>query len=103
MKSGDEIYIRNSAGKLTVRLHRRLSLNDVSKALGEDKLPTIEVPRWEFHEDRHGTHLITLNDASKELPGTMYVAIWEQFEKPEIWEGFFETTEEEERIYETIH
>lgn len=103
MKSGDKIYIRNSAGKLTIRLHRSLSLSDVSKGLGKDMLPAIEKPRWEFHEDCHGVHLVTLNDAAKELPGTMYIAVWEQWEKPEIWEGFFEATEEEEYIYETIH
>lgn len=102
MESGDKIYIRNNAGKLIVELVEKMSLCDVSRGIGDDKLPEMKQPRWEFHKGRYGEHLITLCDAKGELPGTMYVAVWDSFEDPEIWEGRFDNAEEDENVFETI-
>lgn len=102
MNIGDQIYIRNRAGKLTVRLNRRLDLGSVARSMGHDRLPAIASPRWEFHQGKYGEHLITLCDETGQLPGTIYIAFWDCYDEPEIWEGQFDATEEPENVYETI-
>ena len=102
MEPGHKIYIRNRAGKLTVHLVRQLDLYNVMTGIGEEKLPAMENPRLEFHEDRHGGRIVTLCDGAAKLPCAMYVAFWDSFEKPEIWECRLDETEEDEAIYETV-
>ena len=101
MRIGDIFYIRNRSGKLTVELIERLSLEDVTTGIGPDRLPAMNNPRLEFHKSRSGNRIITLCERNSALPGTMYVSILNDFERPEIWKGRYEDTEEDELIYET--
>ena len=101
MRTGNKIYIRNKAGKLTVELVKRLSSWDVTRSVGDDKLPPMERPRLEFHKDRHGDRIVTLCDDAKSLPGTIYVAFLNTWEPIEFWEGRFDNSEEDELIFET--
>lgn len=101
MNTNDKIFIRNKAGKLTIELIKQLSLRDVTRGLGDDKLPSMSRPRLEFHKDRGGDRIVTLCDGAKDLPGTIYVAFLSSWEPIEIWEGRFDNSEEEELVYET--
>lgn len=102
MNVGDKVYIRNNCGKLTVELVKKLSLRDVFTGMGDDKLPAIKQPRWEFHSGPYGKQLITLCGGEDNLPATMYVAFWGGYEEPEIWMGRYDNGEEAEDIYETV-
>lgn len=97
----DKIYIRNKAGKLTVELIRKLDLRDVTRGIGDDKLPPMPRPRLEFHKRRNGDKIVTLCNRDDELPGTMYVAFLSEWDTPEIWEGRYKEDEEDELIFET--
>lgn len=67
-----EFKIRNSAGVLTVKAERELSLRDVFLCMGDDKLPEMKRPRLELHKSEHvGGWIVTLSDRGCE--GTMYV------------------------------
>lgn len=101
MEAGDKIYIRNRAGKLTVELVNKLCLEDVAQGAGDDGLPSIQRPRLEFHKKHGGDRIVTLSDRAQKLPGIIYVAFLNDFEKTEIWEGRFDNGEEYELIYET--
>ena len=101
MTAGDKIYIRNSAGKLTVELIRKLDLRDVTRGIGDDKLPSMPRPRLEFHKRRNGDKIVTLCNRDSELPGTMYVAFLSEWDTTEVWEGRYAEDEEAEFIYET--
>ena len=102
MKSGDIIKIRNKAGLLTLKIERELSLWDVSRGIGDDKLPEMKRPRLEYHQGRYGEHLVTLCDESEELPSKMYVLDCTDYAPPLIFLGVFEKSEEDENIFETI-
>lgn len=101
MNAGNKIFIRNKAGKLTVELVRQMSLVDVTRGLGDDKLPPMERPRLEFHKRRNGDRVVTLCNRDNELPGTMYVAFLSEWDTTEVWEGRYSEDEEDELIFET--
>ena len=42
MKVGDIVKIRNPAGVLTVKLEKELSLRDVTRGIGDDKIPELK-------------------------------------------------------------
>lgn len=73
-----EFKIRNSAGVLTVRAERELSLRDVFHCMGDDKLPEMKRPRLELHKGEHyNDWLVTLSD--RDCEGTMYVLEFSDF------------------------
>lgn len=73
-----EFKIRNSAGVLTVRAERELSLRDVFHGMGDDKLPEMKRPRLELHKGEHyNDWLVTLSD--RDCEGTMYVLEFSDF------------------------
>ena len=77
-KAIKEFKIRNSAGVLTVRAERELSLRDVFQGMGDDKLPEMERPRLELHKnERYNGWLVTLSD--RDCEGTMYVLEFSDF------------------------
>lgn len=73
-----EFKIRNSAGVLTVRAQRELSLRDVFHCMGDDKLPEMKRPRLELHKGEHyNDWLVTLSD--RDCEGTIYVLEFSDF------------------------
>lgn len=73
-----EFKIRNSAGVLTLRAQRELSLRDVFYCLGDDKLPEMKRPRLELHKNEHFSGwIVTLSD--RDCEGTMYVLEFSDF------------------------
>ena len=102
MKSGDIVKIKNKAGLLTLKIERELSLWDVSRGIGEDKLPEMKRPRLEYHQGQYGEYLVTLCDEIRGLPNKMYVLHCTDYAPPLAFLGVFEKTEEEENIFETI-
>ena len=99
MKSGDIVKIRNKAGLLTLKIERELSLLDVSRGIGDDKLPEMKHPRLEYHQGQYGEHLVTLCDESGGLPNKMYCT---DSAPPLVFLGVLEKSEEDENIFETI-
>ena len=57
MKTGEIVKIRNAAGILTVKLEKELSLQDVTRGIGDDKIPELKRPRFEFHRGKCGSHI----------------------------------------------
>lgn len=102
MKSGDIVKIRNKAGLLTLKIERELSLWDVSRGIGEDKLPEMKRPRLEYHQGQYDEHLVTLCDESGGLPNKMYVLHCTDYAPPLAFLGVFEKSEEDKNIFETI-
>lgn len=103
MKIGDTIKIRNEAGILTVKIKKQLSLKDISRGFGNDKLPNMAIPRLEYHKGKYDQHIITLYDESTGLPGTMYILNCIDYDDPpKAFLGIFETDEEDENLFETI-
>ena len=102
MKSGDIVKIRNNAGLLMLKIERELSLLDVSRGIGDDKLPEMKHPRLEYHQGKCGEHLVTLCDQTGGLPGKMYVLHCTDYAPPLVFLGVFEKSEEDENIFETI-
>lgn len=99
--AGDKIWLRNRAGKLEITLDKLLKSHDVATCLGEDRLPEMKEPRFEFHQNSRGDVLVTLCDNSIGLPGIMYLA-WIEFGDVEVWKGHFDKAEDPEDIYNTL-
>ena len=93
-KWNKEFKIRNSAGVLTVKAERELSLREVFFGIGDDALPAMQRPRLEVHEGGpYGGMLITLSDRASLTNDSMYVVeIPPEYEgKPRAWVGRYET------------
>lgn len=77
-KMEKEFRIRNSAGVLTLKAQRELSLRDVFHGRGDDRLPAMKRPRLELHKSEHvGGWIVTLSD--RDCEGTMYVLEFSDF------------------------
>ena len=103
MSIGDIITIKNKAGMLRVHIEKELSLADVTRGLGDDKIPSLSKPRLEYHR---GTgwkgHLITLCDNPSSTPFNMYLLhINYCDDKPTCYLGVVDNTEED--IFETVY
>lgn len=106
MEIGNTIYIRNSAGKLKIILDKQLDIKDVTRGYGEDSLPTFKQPRMEFHKRYGEVKIITLYDnaqgkATKENPNIIYVTFLD-YDEVEVWKAYFDSSEEDEYVYETV-
>lgn len=89
MKPGDIVTIKNNAGLLRVRIEKELSLEDVTKCIGDDKIPDLVRPRLEYHQSMgYSGALVTLCGNLVTAPFNMYLmyipasmksrhAIWE--------------------------
>ena len=103
MTIGDNIFIRNNAGKLQIDLIEKLSTRDVFVGMGGGALPKMEQPRLEAHHDKYGNFIVTLCDRCAELPADIYVMFLEAFEEVEVWRGVYHEEERAENVYETAH
>lgn len=106
MKVGDTITIKNPAGMLQVYIEKELSMRDVSRGIGDDKIPELINPRLEYHRGTGwGGHLITLCDERHEkqqFPFNMYLLHIETYcDKPVCYLGVCNDTEKD--IYETVY
>nr|MBQ4458582.1 hypothetical protein [Clostridia bacterium] len=97
--------IRNSAGVLTVRAERELSLRDVFHGMGDDKLPAMKRPRLEIHSggNHWGGMLVTLSDRDDDDKGMYVIEIPADYDggKPRAWLGRYDT-EQPEDAYVTM-
>lgn len=100
-----EFKIRNSAGVLTVRAERELSLRDVFFGRGDDKLPAMTRPRLEIHSggDHWGGMLVTLSDRDDADKGMYVIEIPADYDggKPRAWLGRYDT-EQPDDAYVTM-
>lgn len=100
MNLKDDVYIRNIGGLLKIELKKKLCTSDVARGLGIDKLPTMENPRLEFHNNG-GSWMVTLTDENSHLPAKIICAFLD-YNDVQIFEGQFSKTEQEENIFETV-
>ena len=103
MKVGDIISIKNQAGVLRVRIEKELSLENVTKGIGDDKLPSLSRPRLEYHKGTgYKGHLVTLCGDLDSTPFNMYLLhISDYDDKPRCYLGVCDDTEED--IFETVY
>jgi hypothetical protein len=102
MKIGDIVTIKNRAGMLRVRIEKELSLGDVAKCLGDDRIPDLCRPRLEYHKGTGwGGHLVTLCGNLDSTPFNLYLLhITDYDDKPRCYVGVCDNTEED--IFETV-
>ena len=100
-RKGDTIKIRNKVGILTVHIIREMDMRDVTRCLGDDRLPDLTKPRLEVHTCGEST-LVTLCERSDEFPQNMYIVFVEPYEKPAVYLGEFREAESEEMVFETV-
>lgn len=103
MKVGDTITIKNKAGMLRVRLEKELSLEDVTKCVGDDKIPDLVRPRLEYHQSTgYSGCLVTLCGNLNTTPFDMYLMyIPSIYEKPTCYLGVCDDSEAD--IFETVY
>lgn len=103
MKPGDIVTIKNKAGMLRVRLEKELSLEDVTKCLGDDKIPDLVRPRFEYHKgSNYGDHLVTLCGNLSTTPFHMYLMYISDYgDLPRCYLGVCDDTESD--IFETVY
>lgn len=101
MRVGDIVSIKNPAGILKVRIEKELDLKDVTRGIGDDKLPSFDRPRLEYHKGPYGEHLVTLCGDLTTVPFNMYLLHIVEFEdRPTCYLGVCDDTEQ--GIFETI-
>ena len=103
MKIGDTVTIKNKAGMLSVHIEKELSLADVAKGLGDDKIPSLNRPRLEYHKGTGwGGHLVTLCGDLDSTPFKIYLLhINDYDDKPKCYLGVCDDTEQD--IFETVY
>ena len=102
MKIGDIVTIKNQAGMLRVRIEKELSLEDIAKGIGDDKLPVFNKPRLEYHKGPYGEHLITYCGDLYTMPFYIYLMHIVNYEdKPKCYLGVCDDTEQP--IFETMY
>lgn len=103
MKVGDIVTIKNKAGMLRVRIEKELSLEDVTKCVGDDKIPDLVRPRLEYHQSMgYSGALVTLCGNLDTAPFNMYLMyISSIYEKPTCYLGVCDDSEED--IFETVY
>lgn len=102
MKPGDIVTIKNRAGMLKVRIEKELALEDVTRGIGDDKLPSFNRPRVEYHKGRYGEHLITLCGDLTTVPFNMYLMHIDGYDdKPSCYLGVCDDTEQD--VFETVY
>lgn len=103
MKVGDIVIIKNKAGMLKVRIEKELSLEDVTKGVGDDKIPDLIRPRLEYHaSSNYGGAVVTLCGNLNATPFAMYLMhIDGLYDKPKCYLGVCDDTEE--AIFETVY
>lgn len=100
MQVGDIVTIKNLAGILRVRIEKELRLEDITKGIGDDKLPGFSKPRLEYHRGPYGTHLVTYCGDLDTTPFNMYLMhIVDYEDKPTCYLGVCDNTEQ--HIFET--
>lgn len=73
MKIGDIVTIKNNAGMLKARIEKELSLADITRGIGDDKLPGFSRPRLEYHKGPYGQQLITYCGDLDTTPFNIYI------------------------------
>ena len=103
MKVGDIVTITNKAGMLKVRIEKELTLEDMAKGIGDDRIPDLERPRLEYHRGTSwGGQLITLCGNLDTTPFNMYLLhITDYYDKPKCYLGTCDNSEE--TIFETVY
>lgn len=100
MQVGDIIHIKNAAGVLKVHIKKELRLEDITKGIGDDKLPGFRKPRLEYHKGEYGEHLVTYCGDLITVPFDMYIMhISDDEDKPMCYLGVCDDTEQ--YIFET--
>lgn len=101
MKVGDVIHIKNPAGLLKVTIEKELCLADVTRGIGDDKLPGFSKPRLEYHKGPYGEHLVTYCGDIITTPFNMYIIHILDYgdEIPKCYLGSCDETEQ--HIFET--
>lgn len=101
MKVGDIVTIKNAAGLLRIRIEKELDLRDVTRGIGDDKLPGFTRPRLEYHAGPYGEHLVTLCGDLTSTPFNIYLMhITDHLDKPACYLGVCDDTEE--KVFETV-
>ena len=100
-KMGDTIKIRNKSGILTVHIIKELDIRDVTRCLGDDRLPDLKKPRLEVHTCGETT-LVTLCERKDEKPQDMYIVDIEPWEEPKVYLGEFREAESDEMVFSTV-
>lgn len=102
MNIGDIVTIKNPVGLLRVRIEKELSLRDVSRCIGDDKLPGFEYPRLEVHAAPYDVKLITLCNRELTVPFNMYLIYIDPCEdKPKCYLGICDASED--TVFETLY
>lgn len=103
MKVGDIVTIKNKAGMLKVRIEKELALEDVTKGIGDDRIPDLVRPRLEYHSSSGWDgSLVTLCGNLNTTPFTMYLMHIESlYDKPKCYIGVCDDTEA--GIFETMY
>ena len=102
MKNGDIITIKNKAGMLKIHIEKELSLRDVTMGLGDDKIPSLQKPRLEYHKGPYGQHLVTLCGDLDATPFNIYLMhINDCDDTPKCYLGVCNNTEQD--IFETVY
>ena len=100
MRVGDTIDIKNAAGILTVHIVKELRLEDITKGIGDDKLPGYSRPRLEYHKGTYGEHLVTYCGDLDTTPFNMYIMhITDYADKPSCYLGRCDN--QERHVFET--
>lgn len=95
MKIGDIVTIKNQAGMLRVRIEKELSLRDITRGIGDDRLPGFNKPRLEYHEGSYGEHLVTYCGDLNDTPFNIYLMhIVDYEDKPKCYLGVCDETEQ---------
>lgn len=98
---GSALTIRNKAGVLSVNVCEKISLQDVTRGIGSDKLPPIEKPRLEFHRRKDGVTLVTLCNRQDEVPCTMFLFVLTK-DSIEAYRGEYIEDEREDNAFITF-
>lgn len=101
IEPGSVLTIRNKAGVLIVNVLESVSLSDVTRGIGTDKLPAIEKPRLEFHRRKDGTTLVTLCNRQNEVPCKMFLFILDG-DEIEAYRGEYIEEEREDDAFVTV-
>ena len=101
IEPGSTLTIRNKAGVLSVNVCERISLQDVTRGIGSDKLPAIEKPRLEFHRRKDRATLVTLCNRQDEVPCTMFLFVLTE-DDIEAYRGEYIEDEREDKAFITF-
>lgn len=102
MNIGNIVTIKNKAGMLKVRIVKQLSLQDITRGIGDDKLPGFNKPRLEYHNGPYGQQLITYCGDIDKIPFNMYLMYINNYgEDVKCYLGVCD--DDEQDVFETVY